>query len=141
MLSAFGLQQMDYSDGGGAGFVGIAVMLVELAIAVVVIAGLWKIFTKAGEPGWAAIVPIYGTIVLLKIAGKPAWWFILFLIPGVSLIVWILVAIELAKRFGQSTGYGIGLALLSVIFIPMLGFGSAAYQGAVPTPGFAPARA
>lgn len=140
MLSAFGLQEVEYSGGGG-GAVGIVVMLVELAIAVLVIGGLWKIFAKAGEPGWAAIIPIYSTIVLLKIVGKPAWWFILFLIPGVSFIIWILVAIELAKKFGQSTGYGIGLALLSVIFIPMLGFGSAQYQGGGGAPGMAPARA
>ncbi len=128
VLSAFGLQTMDYSGSSGGGAMGIVVMLIELVVAVAVIGGFWKIFTKAGEPGWAAIIPIYSTIVLLKIVGKPAWWFILFLIPGVGFIVWILVAIELAKKFGQSTGYGIGLALLSFIFVPMLGFGSASYQ-------------
>jgi hypothetical protein len=131
MLSVFGalgMFQADYGGGGGGGAAGIVVMLVELAVAVLMIAGMWKIFTKAGEPGWAAIVPIYNGIVLLKIAGKPAWWIILFLIPVVSFIIAILVSIEVAKKFGQGTGYGIGLAFLPFVFYPMLGFGSAQYQ-------------
>jgi hypothetical protein len=130
MLSAFALQQ-DYGGGGG-GAGAIVVMLVELAILVVLLAAMWKVFTKAGEPGWAAIVPIYSAIVLLKIAGKPAWWFILFLIPVVNFVIGILVAIALAQRFGKSTGYGLGLAFLPIIFYPMLGFGDAQFQGGAP---------
>ncbi|MGH7295789.1 MAG: DUF5684 domain-containing protein [Polyangiaceae bacterium] len=126
MLSATGFSQMD-SGGGGAGIVGILVMIIELAIAVVVIAGIWKVFVKAGEPGWAAIVPIYNILVMLKIAGKPVWWIVLFLIPVVSFVVAILVAISIAQRFGKSTGYGVGLALLPFVFYPMLGFGDASY--------------
>jgi hypothetical protein len=129
MLSAFALQQMEYGGGGG-GAAAIVVMLVELVIAVLLIAAMWKVFTKAGEPGWAAIVPIYNILVMLKIAGKPAWWIVLMLIPFVNFIVGIIVAIALAERFGKSAGFGIGLALLPIIFYPMLGFGSAQYQGA-----------
>lgn len=125
MLSALALQDM---GGGGGGVGAIIVMLVELVIAVLVIAGMWKIFVKAGQPGWACIVPIYGALVLLKIVGKPAWWFILFFIPVVNFVIGIIVAIELAKRFGKTTGYGIGLALLPIVFYPMLGFGDARYQ-------------
>jgi hypothetical protein len=126
MLSALGLQQVEYSSGGGAA--GIVVMLVELVIAVLMIAAMWKVFVKAGEPGWAAIVPIYNILVLLKIAGKPAWWVVLFLIPVVNFVIGIIVAIQIAQRFGKSSGFGIGLALLPVVFYPMLGFGDAQYQ-------------
>jgi hypothetical protein len=140
MLSAFGLQQMEYSGGGG-GVGGIIVGIVYLAMAVLLIASYWKIFAKAGQPGWAAIVPIYNTLVLLKIVDKPAWWLILFFIPFVNAIILIIVCIELAKKFGQGAGFGIGLAFLTIIFAPMLAFGSAQYQGAGAAPGLAPARA
>ncbi len=130
MLSAFGMMQHEYEGGGGGGAGGIVVMLIELAIFVLVIAAMWKVFTKAGEPGWAAIVPIYNAIVLLKIAGKPAWWFILMLIPVVNFIIGIIVAIAVAERFGKSAGFGIGMAFLPFIFYPMLGFGDAQYTAA-----------
>ena len=118
-------------EGGGAaaGAIGGVMMLVWLAVMVLVIAGIWKVFTKAGEPGWAAIVPIYNIIVLLKIAGRPAWWFILLLIPVVGLIVGIMVSIDVAKKFGQGTGFGVGLAILPMIFYPVLGFGSSTHRG------------
>jgi uncharacterized membrane protein YhaH (DUF805 family) len=103
--------------------------LIYLAIMVAIIAGGWKMFQKAGKPGWAFIVSIYNIIVLLDIVGKPVWWVVLMFIPLVGLIVGILVAIELAKAFGKSTGFGIGIALLGFIFIPMLGFGDAKFVG------------
>jgi hypothetical protein len=103
-------------------------LIVMLIFAVLMIASMWRVFTKAGEPGWAAIIPIYNIIVLLKIAGKPAWWFILFIIPIVSLIISILVSLSVAKNFGKGTGFGIGLWLLSFIFYPILAFGDAKYQ-------------
>ena len=120
------------SDGGGgaiAGIFGLLFTLIWLGLVLVVIAGIWKTFTKAGEPGWAAIVPIYNLIVMLKIAGKPLWWVVLMLIPFVNFIVAIMVCISLAENFGKSSGFGIGLALLGFIFFPMLGFGDAVYQG------------
>ena len=95
---------------------------------VVLIASLWKVFTKAGEPGWAAIIPIYNFIVMLKIAGKPLWWIVLFLIPFVNFIAMILVSIAIAKNFGKGAGFGLGLAFLGFIFFPILGFGSAQYN-------------
>lgn len=104
-------------------------MIIFLGIALVVIAGLWKTFTKAGKPGWAAIVPIYNLIVMLDIAGKPLWWIILFLIPLVNLIIAILVSIAIAEKFGKGAGFGIGLAFLGIIFYPILGFGDATYRG------------
>jgi Family of unknown function (DUF5684) len=119
------------SSGGGGGVaagLGIVFSLVMFAFALLMIASMWKIFTKAGEPGWAAIVPIYNLIVLLKITGKPIWWFLLFCLPFVNFIAWIMVAIALAANFGKETGFGIGLALLSPIFVPMLAFGDAQYR-------------
>lgn len=115
------------SDEGGGGLISNLITLVILAV---VLVGLWKVFTKAGEPGWACIVPIYNLIVLLKIAGRPMWWFILMLIPLVGLIVGIIVAIDVAKAFGKGTGFGIGLAFLPFVFYPILGFGDAQYGGA-----------
>jgi hypothetical protein len=100
-----------------------------LAFAVLFIAAFWKIFTKAGQPGWAAIIPIYNYYVLLKVVGRPGWWLILYLIPIVNLIIFIVVALDLAKSFGKSGGFAVGLVLLPFIFFPILGFGSAAYVG------------
>ncbi len=104
-------------------------MVVWVGIMLVCIAGMWKMFTKAGQPGWGAIVPIYNAYLLCKIAGRPGWWILLFLIPIVSLIVAIILMLDLAKSFGKGTAFAIGLILLSPIFMCILGFGSAQYQG------------
>lgn len=96
---------------------------------IVVIIGGWKVFDKAGEPGWASIVPIYSFVVLLKIIDKPLWWIILMFVPPVNLVIAIICCIELAKKFDKGAGFGIGLAFFSFIFVPILGFGSAQYQG------------
>lgn len=112
-------------DGGGASTI---VLLIELVLLVAIIAGLWKVFTKAGKPGWASIIPIYNAIVLLEIAGKPLWWIILFFIPCVNIIIAILVAMDVAKNFGKGAGFGLGLAFLPFIFYPILGFSDARYQ-------------
>ncbi|WP_028456721.1 DUF5684 domain-containing protein [Chitinilyticum litopenaei] len=104
------------------------ITLIYLAILVGVFAGFWKTFTKAGKPGWAALIPIYNIIVLLEIVKKPLWWVVLFLIPIVGLVVAILVMIELAKKFGKGAGFGLGLAFLGFIFFPLLGFGDAQYD-------------
>jgi Family of unknown function (DUF5684) len=87
------------------------------------------VFTKAGRPGWAAIIPIYNMYVWCKIVSRPGWWVILMLIPLVNIIVGIVVCIDMAKSFGKGAGFGIGIALLGIIFLPILGFGSAQYQG------------
>ena len=115
---------MEPRDGSEIGIVG---MLIGLAFIVLMIASVWKVFTKAGQPGWAAIIPIYNVIVLLKIIGKPWWWIIGFLIPFVNFIVMILMAVGLAKVFGKGIGFAIGLILLSFIFYPILAFGDATY--------------
>ena len=109
---------------------GLLAPLIMMGFFVFLIAALWRVFTKAGHPGWAAIVPIYNGIVLLQIAGRPLWWFLLFMIPFVNLIVAIVVAVDVARAFGKGAGFGLGLAFLSPIFYPILGFGGAQYVGA-----------
>jgi hypothetical protein len=108
--------------------VGIVFGLCYLVVILLIVISLWKIFVKAGKPGWAAIVPIYNLIVILEIAGKPIWWFILLLIPFVNIIVLILVYIAFARNFGKGVGFAIGMLILPFIFFPMLAFGDARYQ-------------
>ena len=100
-----------------------------LLVALLLIVAMWKVFTKAGQPGWASIIPIYNIYIWCKIVGRPWWWILLMLIPFVNFIVAIILCIDLAKSFGKGVGFGIGLALLGIIFFPILGFGSAQYQG------------
>ena len=121
--------QEDTGVGVLGAVVGLGFMLLWLAVVLLIVVSLWKVFTKAGEPGWACLIPIYNIVVLLKIAGKPVWWILLMLIPFVNFVVAIIVSIGVAERFGKSTGFGIGLALLGPIFYPILAFGDARYQG------------
>ncbi len=109
--------------------VGLGLMALWLAVVVVAIAAMWVVFGKAGKPGWAAIVPVYNLIVLLEIAGKPIWWIVLLIIPLINFFAIAMVSLELAKRFGKGTGFGLGLLFLAPIFYPMLAWGSAQYDG------------
>ena len=104
-------------------------MIVGLLIALLLIVAMWKVFTKAGQPGWASIIPIYNLYIWCKIVGRPGWWILLMLIPLVNIIVGIILCIDMAKSFGKGVGFGIGLLLLPFIFFLILGFGSAQYQG------------
>ncbi len=107
--------------------------IIYVAVLLFMLAAMWKVFTKAGQPGWAILIPIYNLYVLCKIAGRPGWWLILCLIPFVNLIIFIILDIDIAKNFGKGAGFGIGLLLLPFIFFPILGFGSAQYQGGAAT--------
>jgi len=100
-----------------------------IAAIVAFIAGLWMVFTKAGEDGWKSIIPIWNVLILLKIVGREWWWIILMLIPIVGFIVWIIVALDLAKSYGRGTGFGIGLIIFPYIWTIILGFGSDTYRG------------
>ena len=104
-------------------------LLIALAILVFFIAAMWKVFTKAGKAGWLVLIPFVNVYTLLKIAGRPGWWLILFIIPVVNFIISILVSLDLAKSFGKGAGFGLGLVFLGPIFYPILGFGSARYNG------------
>jgi len=100
-----------------------------LAIAAIAIAGQWKTFEKAGQPGWACLIPVYNWYIMLKIGGKPGWWLLLFLIPLVNIIFAIRTINMISKSFGKDEGFTVGLIILSFIFWPILGFGDATYQG------------
>ena len=104
------------------------IFAVFITLMIFIIASIWKTFEKAGEPGWAAIIPIYNIYIMVKIAGKEGWWTLLFFIPIVSLVISIIISIEIAKKFGKDTGFGLGLAFLGIIFWPILGFGDAVYN-------------
>jgi len=105
--------------------------IIYLAFVVAIIAAMWKIFVKANQPGWGAIIPIYNTYLMLKIIGRPAWWIILLFIPFVNLVIGIIMALDIAKSFGKGVGFGIGLIipLVNIVCILILGFGDARYVG------------
>ena len=99
-----------------------------LLIAVIVIAGLWKTFDKADVPGWWSIIPILNLYGILKVAGRPVWWLLLFLIPCIDIIIALVVFIDVAQRFGKGMGFAIGLWILPFVFFIILGFGTATYR-------------
>ena len=105
------------------------IWIIYVLVWLIVILAFWRIFTKAGEAGWKSIIPIWNTLVLLRIVGRPWWWIILLFIPIVNIVVWIIVALNLSKSYGRGTGFGVGLIILPFIFGLILGYGSDAYRG------------
>ena len=91
------------------------------------ISSQWRLFKKAGEPGWASIVPIYNIIVQCKIAGAPAWWVIMFFIPIVSIVFAIMLVNKFVKAFGKDSGFTVGMILLPLVFMPILAYGNTTY--------------
>lgn len=89
----------------------------------------WKVFTKAGQPGWAAIIPIYNIYIMTKIGGKPGYWTLLCLIPILNFVFAIWLLNMISKSFGKDEGFTAGLLFLGFIFWPILAFGSAKYLG------------
>lgn len=119
-------------DPEAAAALGAAMMVVgviTMIIAVISIIGLWKVFTKAGKPGWASIVPFYNLYTLFQIAGMNGWMFLLTFIPLVNVVMLVMVYLNLAKAFGKSGAFAVGLILLGPIFFLILGFGKAQYVG------------
>jgi len=103
---------------------GTAFSIFYIAFCLFMIVSLWKIFEKAGQPGWAAIIPIYNVYIMLMIAEKPGWWLVLFLIPILNLILAIIVNIGIAERFGMGASFALGMIFLPFIFFPLLAFGN-----------------
>jgi hypothetical protein len=125
-----GTETTTVAAGGGGLF-----LIIWLAVLVFCVVVGWKIFTKAGKPGWASLIPIYNIYVLLQIVGKPGWWLILFFIPVANLVAAIIISISLAQSFGKGGGFAAGLILLPIVFYPILAFGSATYSPvAAPAP-------
>lgn len=112
---------------------GITLYIIIIAVAILSIVSFWKIFTKAGKPGWAALIPIYNIWVLCEVAGLPGWVGLLSFIPFIAPIIPIIIAIKLPAQFGKDAVYAAGLIFLGVIFYPMLAFGKAEYVGETST--------
>jgi len=133
MLLAAAFQEDTNPSSGAGGLLGAlfggVFVLIWLAVVVLVFVSLWKLFEKAGKPGWAGIIPIYNAVVLLEIVGRPIWWIVLLLVPCVNFVVAIMLCLDLAKSFGKTPAFGIGLAFLGFIFFPLLAFGDARYVG------------
>ncbi len=111
---------------------GLVFWIVCLVVVIFEIASHWRVYEKAGKPGWASIIPIYNAYVLLQIVGRPWWWLLLMLIPVVNFVVSIIVIFDLAKSFGKGVGFALGIIFLAFIFIPVLAWGDAQYQGPPP---------
>ena len=123
------LLQDDGGDIIGVLFGGVG-MICWFAVMILIIAGMWKTFTKAGKPGWASIIPFYNFYVMFEIVGRPGWWLLLLFVPFVNFVVYILLAIDMAKSFGKDALYGILLLwLIAPVGYLMLGFSDAEYQG------------
>ena len=133
MMNSFVLAQQ--GPGTGQFLFAIAGSLCSLFLPVLLIlipvkVGQWKIFEKAGENGYAAIIPLYSLWVLVKISNKSnPLWFIFLLFPGINFIAAIILHLDLADRFGKGAGYGLGLTFLAPVFYPILGFGDSRYGG------------
>jgi hypothetical protein len=128
-MSQFSSFQFFSSFNGGHVMDNIVGVIIPLAIVVVMIVAMWRVFEKAGQPGWGCLIPFYNIYLLLQIAGRPGWWLILFCIPLVNLVVGIIVYIDIAASFGKDVLFGIGLLFLGFIFFPILAFGDAEYIG------------
>jgi hypothetical protein len=126
---------MDNSGGGGGSIVGMLIgVLFGLAVAIFFLACYWKLFVKMGQPGWAAIVPIYNYYVFTLALNKPILWFILMLIPGVNSIVGLILLWEMIKAFGKSGGFFVATLFFGYVTIPMLAFGDAQFTQPPPAP-------
>lgn len=87
----------------------------------------WRIFEKAGKPGWAALIPIFNSMIQLEIVQRPLWWIFLMLIPGVNLVIMVIIIFDLAKVFGKDNGFAFGLLFLAPVFVPILALGDSVY--------------
>jgi len=106
----------------------VSYLIYMLLLALLMIVSLCKVFAKAGEAWWKAIIPIYNLFVLVIVSGKPWWWGLLFFVPLVNIVFIFIVHIALARRFGQGVIFGLGLALVGIVFFPLLAFGKYEYS-------------
>lgn len=113
--------------------VGVVSWIISMAICVVMIIAMWKIFKKAGKNGWEAIVPVYNVIVMLEISNIPVWQIVFYFIPFANIYIMFKQYIELAKKFGKSSGFGVLTAFFPFVCLPILGFGSVSYEGTTTT--------
>jgi len=116
-----------YTSESGSGL-GLTFWFFYFAFIIFFIVVMWKVFVKAGKPGWGCIVPIYNIILQLEIAGRPLWWILLFLIPGVNIFIALVIILDIAKAFGKGSIFEVGMQFLPFIFFPILAFDSSEYQ-------------
>lgn len=105
-----------------------SVVIISLIATIWGIICLAKIYAKAGKPWWASIIPVYNIITLVEIAALPTWNVALFFIPFANIYITFKVYIELAKKFGKSAGYGVGLIFLFPILGAVLAFDDSKYE-------------
>ena len=108
---------------GAIAAMGLFFWILSMALSILMIISLWKIFKKAGKPGWASIIPIYNIYIMCEIAEKEWWYVLLSCVPFANIYAMIVLYNGMAKRFGKSGGFVAGMILLPVIFFPMLAFG------------------
>lgn len=126
LLSSYtAVQEYGATEPTGGGFT----TIIFLLMIVLTIGGMWKMFTKAGHPGWAALVPFYNMYIMCQIAGRPGWWMVLFMVPLVSIVIALMVSVDIAKSFGKGVVFGLGLWLFGPIFYCILGYGDSEYEG------------
>ena len=113
------------ADGGILG----TMLLLIGAVYLFFLVATWKLYFKAGRPGWASLIPIYTTVVFCRICGRSGWLTLALMIPGVNVVISIMLSVDLARVFGRGTGFALGLIFLSPIFFPILAFGSSRYVG------------
>ena len=123
------MESYDAAYAAAASGVSAVYVILSLAISVLTLVAMWKLFVKAGKAGWKCLIPFYNTYCLYHIAWGNGWLFLLMFVPCVNVVVGIMMLFKLAKAFGQGTGFGFGLLFLNTIFILILGFGSAEYVG------------
>jgi uncharacterized membrane protein YhaH (DUF805 family) len=124
----YGTTSASASDAAAAAMM-IPMMMFYIAIFVLAVAGMWRVFSKAGRPGWYALVPIYNSIVLAEIVGRPGWVGLLNLVPLLNIYINVIIALDIAKSFGKDTTFGVLTIFFPFVTYPILGFGSAKYQG------------
>lgn len=129
MLTTANLSLVPLQNGGSGSVLGIVSAVIAIAITLVVLAGIWKTFQKAGQPGWAAIIPIYNLYIMLKIGGNAWWWLLVMFVPIVQLYAFYKMFAGVSKAFGQGIGFALGLWFLNLIFWPLLGFGDYEHRG------------
>lgn len=106
------------------------ILIISLAIGIITLVSQWKIYKKAGKKGWECLIPIYNIIVLLQIVGLPVWYIALFFVPIANIYAMFKIYIELAHKFGKSTGFGVATVFFNIICLPILAFGkNSIYKG------------
>ncbi len=103
------------------------IAIIYLALFILTIVSMWKVFEKAGQPGWASIVPIYNLYIMCKMVNKPGWWVVLLFIPIANIVFGIMLLHAISLAFGKGVGFTVGLVLLSIVFFPILAFSDATY--------------